>query len=152
MPWSRRLLHSPSLVAIGLSVGYETWRPIGWHRVFVIGWSKYRLDCLVPHSIIGWHGQWEFPLFFRPQWQSLCTALMAGKCLSWGLCKGLWKSLLISMLAPAMYYQLPSCTSLWVWVEIHDWTFAFFCFSWLKTQSSSVGKVFVTGNLSTALH
>ena len=38
-----RLLHSPSLVAIGLSVGYETWPPIGWHHAFVIGWSKYRL-------------------------------------------------------------------------------------------------------------
>ena len=39
-----RLLHSPSLVAIGLSVGYETWPPIGWHRAFVIAWSKYRLE------------------------------------------------------------------------------------------------------------
>ena len=36
-------LHSPSLVAIRLSVGYETWPPIGWHHPFVIGWSKYRL-------------------------------------------------------------------------------------------------------------
>ena len=32
-----------SLVAIRLSVGYETWPPIGWHHSFVIGWSKYRL-------------------------------------------------------------------------------------------------------------
>ena len=32
-----RLLHSPSLVATGLSVGYETWPPIGWHRAFMIG-------------------------------------------------------------------------------------------------------------------
>ena len=38
-----RLLNSPSLVAIGLSVGYETWPPIGWHHAFVIDWSKYRL-------------------------------------------------------------------------------------------------------------
>ena len=37
-----RLIHSPSLVAVGLSVGYETWPPIGWHHDFVIGWSKYR--------------------------------------------------------------------------------------------------------------
>ena len=35
-----RLLHNPSLVAIGLSVGHETWPPI---RAFVIGWSKYKL-------------------------------------------------------------------------------------------------------------
>ena len=30
-----RVLHSPSLVAVGLSVG--------WHHSFVIGWSKDRL-------------------------------------------------------------------------------------------------------------
>ena len=38
-----RLLHSPSLVAIGLSVGYETWPLIGRHHPFVIGWSKDKL-------------------------------------------------------------------------------------------------------------
>ena len=38
-----RLLHSPSLVAIGLSVRYETWPLTGWYHTFVIGWSKYRL-------------------------------------------------------------------------------------------------------------
>ena len=32
-----RLLHSPSLVVIGLYVGYETWPGIGWHHPFVIG-------------------------------------------------------------------------------------------------------------------
>ena len=32
--------------------------------------------------------QWGFPLFSRPQWQSLSTALTAGKCLPLGLCKG----------------------------------------------------------------
>ena len=40
---SPRLLHSSSLVAVGLSVGYETWPPIGWHHAFVMGWSKYKL-------------------------------------------------------------------------------------------------------------
>ena len=39
----RRLLHSPHLVVIGLSVGHETWPPIGRHHPFVIGRSKYRL-------------------------------------------------------------------------------------------------------------
>ena len=39
---SPRLLHSPSLVVIGL-VGYETWPPIDWHHPFVISWFKYRL-------------------------------------------------------------------------------------------------------------
>ena len=45
-------------------------------------------DCLVPNCIMGSHYQWEFPLFFRPQRQSLCTALTAGNCLPLGLCKG----------------------------------------------------------------
>ena len=45
-------------------------------------------DCLVPHCIMGSHDQWEFPPFFRPQWESLCTALTAGKCLPLRLCKG----------------------------------------------------------------
>ena len=43
------LLHSPSLVSIRLSKGYETWPQIGWHHPFVIGWSKYMYidwDCL----------------------------------------------------------------------------------------------------------
>ena len=41
--WRARLLHSPSPVAIGLPVGYETRPPIDWHHAFVIGWSKYKL-------------------------------------------------------------------------------------------------------------
>ena len=50
-------------------------------------------DCLVPHCIMGSHDQWEFTPFFGPQWQSLCTTLMAGKCLMSVLCKGTVKSL-----------------------------------------------------------
>ena len=38
-----RLLHSPSLVTIGPSMGFEIWPPIGWHHPFVIGWPKDRL-------------------------------------------------------------------------------------------------------------
>ena len=73
---SVRLPHSPSLVAIGLSVGYETWPPILWLVYLNIDW-----DCLVPQCIMGSRGHWEFPLFFRPQWQSICTALTPGSCL-----------------------------------------------------------------------
>ena len=40
---SPRLLHSPKLVVLAVSEGYETWPPVGWHHSFVIGWSKYRL-------------------------------------------------------------------------------------------------------------
>ena len=44
-------------------------------------------DCLASHCIIGSHHPREFPSFFKPQWQSLCTALTAGIRLSLGLCK-----------------------------------------------------------------
>ena len=69
-----RLLHSPILAAVGLSAG--------WHCTFVIGWSKYRfgLPSAPLHCGLTWP-QW-------PQWQSICTALMAGICLPLGLCKG----------------------------------------------------------------
>ena len=51
-----RLLHSPSLVAIGLSVRYETWPPIGRHHPFVIDWSKDR------------SGLPSAPLHYGPTW------------------------------------------------------------------------------------
>ena len=74
-----RLLHSLIVVALGLSVEYETWPPIGWHHPFVISWSKYRLGLhnsqwLWVHMTGG-----NFHCFFRGHWQSPCTALMAGK-------------------------------------------------------------------------
>ena len=56
-PSRNRLLHSPSLVVIGLSVGYETQLPIGWHHPFVVGWS----NCLEPHCITCPRDQWELP-------------------------------------------------------------------------------------------
>ena len=37
-----RLLHSLSLVAVGLSVGYEIWSTISWHWHIAFAWSKYR--------------------------------------------------------------------------------------------------------------
>ena len=72
-----RLLHSPSLVAIGLSVGYETRPPIGLQHPFVIGWSK-DWDCPVPQCIMGSRDQWEFQLFswWRHQMETL-SALLA---------------------------------------------------------------------------
>ena len=63
-----RLLHSPSLVAIGLLVGYERWPPIGLVGLN-IDW-----DCLVPHCIMGSRDKWEFLSLFRPHSQSLCIA------------------------------------------------------------------------------
>ena len=63
-----RLLHSPSLVAIGLSVGYETRPPIGWHHAFMIGWSKDRLR--LPCDPLHYGFMWPVGIF-RPQWQPL---------------------------------------------------------------------------------
>ena len=76
--WLARLLHSPSLVALGLAVGYETWLQIA----VVIGWSKYRLGLPQWQWIVGWRDWWEFPMFFMEaakHQQSPCTALTAGK-------------------------------------------------------------------------
>ena len=58
-PSGHRLLHSPSLVAAGLS-----WPLIGWHHYFVICWSKDRLGLpSVPlHYGITWRDEWEFQL------------------------------------------------------------------------------------------
>ena len=39
-----RLLKSPNLVVIGLSVGYETWPSNGWHHPFLTSWYQYRLE------------------------------------------------------------------------------------------------------------
>ena len=83
-----RLLHSPYLVVIGLSVGYETWPPIGWHHPFVIGSSKYRLGLSSAPLPYGLTWPVGIPTVFRPHWQSFCTALTAGICLPYGLCKG----------------------------------------------------------------
>ena len=60
----------------------------GITRWWLVGLNIY-WDCLVSHCIIGSHDQWEFPPFFRPQWESLGTTLTASKCLSLWLCKGL---------------------------------------------------------------
>ena len=52
---SIRLLHSLSLVAIGLSVGYETWPLIGWHHPFVIGWKdRFGLPSASLHYRLMW--------------------------------------------------------------------------------------------------
>ena len=108
-PW---LLHSPSLVAVELSVGYETWPTFGWHHLFVIGgWSKYRLGLPSAHCIMGSHEQWELPPYIRPKWQSLCMALTAGKCLPLGPCKGTVKESMCPDIAQlVMWYTISPLT------------------------------------------
>ena len=83
-----RLLHSPKLVVIWLSVGYEIWPPIGCHRPFVIGWSKYRVGLLSAPLHYGLTPPAGIFTVFQPRWQPFCTALTTGKCLLLGLCKG----------------------------------------------------------------
>ena len=83
-----RLLHSPSPVTIGLSLSYETWPPICWHHLLWLVGINIDWDCLVSHGIMGSTDWWKLLLFLMPQWQSLCTALTAGKGLPLGLCKG----------------------------------------------------------------
>ena len=72
-----RLLLSPSLVTIALSVGYETWPAIGWHHIFVIGRCKYRLG--LPRVTMLCRLTWPIFTVFRANWQSPCTFLTAGK-------------------------------------------------------------------------
>ena len=100
------LLHSPNLVAIGLPVAYETWSPIGWHHLYLVG-MNIDWDCLVPHCIMGSPDQWEFLPFFRPKWQTRRTVLTAGKCLQLGLCRGTLKesSMLLSCYSIDVSYQ-----------------------------------------------
>ena len=81
-----RLLNSLSLVAEGLSVGYETWPQISWNHPFVIDWFRYKLAVHCnwgnPNLQLGlpqlqWIvcscDRWEFQSIFR-------------SCLPWGLC------------------------------------------------------------------
>ena len=73
-----RLIHSPSLVAVRLWVGYDTWTPIGWHHAFVIGLFSYRLG--LPQFAVQCGLMWllGISVFYRGHRQSPCTALMAG--------------------------------------------------------------------------
>ena len=76
------LLHSPSLLALGLSMrhGLQLAR-IVCHHPFVIGWSKYRLRLPLPHWIVAHVTGGNLPRFFKSHWQSPFTALTAGECL-----------------------------------------------------------------------
>ena len=51
-----RRLHITNLVVTWLSMGYETWLPIGRLHPFVVGWSKYRLGLPIAslHYEITW--------------------------------------------------------------------------------------------------
>ena len=72
-----RLLHS--LVALGLSMGYETWLSVGWHHAFVIVWYGYRLGLPQSQWVVGSCNWWEF--------LSFSEAIDSPLCLPLGLCK-----------------------------------------------------------------
>ena len=136
MPWTTQSLNlAPDVEAwctvrpVELSVRYETWPPIGSHHTFVTGWSKYRLG--LPSAPLHYGLTWPvgFPPFFKPQWQSLCTALTTGKCLSLGLCKGTVKE---STLMSQMHH-----TSL----QLHHNLFN----CWFRWRSKKTSKLHVTG-------
>ena len=82
---------------------------------------------------------WEFPLFFEGHWQSPCTALMAGKCLPLGLCKGTVKESRLlhwhwgnCIIAPVTVRIYPNdklkltCTKLQQWAESLE------CIKWYR--------------------
>ena len=76
---SIRLLHSPSRWHSNCQWGEA--------KPFVIGRFKHRLEINQSQWIVDSRDRWEFPPFLRGHWQSPCTALTTGKCLSLGLCK-----------------------------------------------------------------
>ena len=78
-------------MVIGLSVAYETWPPIGWHRPFVIGWSKYRLG--LPGALLHYGLTW--PVGIPTVFQTPVTVPLHspnGRQLPFGLCKGTVKA------------------------------------------------------------
>ena len=81
-----RPLHSPSLVAVGLSVAFH-WLGSPFHHWFIKYRSNIDCDCISRNAIWAPMTLWEFPLFFWGHWQSPCTTLTAGKCLPSVLCK-----------------------------------------------------------------
>ena len=112
-PWSR-LSHGPSLVAVGLSVGYVTWIPDYWHHPFMIGWSGYKLDRSQSLWVMRPRDRWKFPLIFKGLWPSPCTVLTAGKCLPLGLCNETMKefthgAVVMSLLSTKqmVWYNIP---------------------------------------------
>ena len=88
MPALPGLLHSPSMVALGLSVRYETWPPIGCFADSVIGWSIYSPGN-TSHQM---HYGLTWPVGISTGFQTPLTvslhSLTAGKLPAVRLCKG----------------------------------------------------------------
>ena len=108
-----RLLKSPSLVTIGLSVGYKTRPAISWHHPFVIGWSKYSLG--LPSAPLHYGLTW--PVGIPTVFQTPVTFPLhsPNRC---GCARGLWKSL------DAFTAQL------FLWRPYYGWIFMKISKSW----------------------
>ena len=83
-----RLIHSPSLLAMGLSVGYETWPAIGWchclHAKLVclnMDWVYLQVKCIIGklQCIVGWCCRGGIHTDFQRSLTIPYTALTAGK-------------------------------------------------------------------------
>ena len=79
-----RLLHSLSLVAVGLSVGYKTWSTISWHWHIAFAWSKYRFRN-ASVAMESWL-TWPVRIFQRPLTVPLHSNNGNPVCLSSRLC------------------------------------------------------------------
>ena len=79
-----KLLHSPSLLAVKLSLKYEIWTPIGGHRPSWLHGLHVGSDCLSRNGFWAHVTGGNFHRFQRRE--SHCTTLTTGKCLSLGLC------------------------------------------------------------------
>ena len=92
-----RLLHSPSLVALGLSVVYETWPPIVWNHPFVIGWIKYKSK--LSHAALYFELTWlvGIPTVSQKATDSSLAQL--------ALCKGTVSGLLWKTVKESMQWQ-----------------------------------------------
>ena len=60
-----RKLHNHSLVAVGLSVGYDTLLPTGWHHTFVNSWCENRLGDPSVAMYSGSYDRGKFPPFLK---------------------------------------------------------------------------------------
>ena len=89
-----RLMHIPSLVALRLSLGCETWPPFDWYHPFVISWSRYKLGLPQPWGLGADITTKNFVQYFQ---RPLTVSLHRQNCRlfasCWGCAGRLWNSL-----------------------------------------------------------
>ena len=113
-----RLLHNLSCWAVRLSVRYETWPLIGWHRYFLIGWTKYRLGLPQSQWIMGARDRsLGLPPFFQ---KSLSVPLSRHFVYRNGCAKRLWNSVfymtVVSLYVTIVYIYICRIRHLHLWL------------------------------------